>query len=1193
MSTTTHFDREMIGEKIRVHVLAKELGRSSKELITALAELGLKKAAQSNLTADEAHMLLDALLGAIDTAEDSTKAAKKTRKKAPKKTTKKTARTPQPAAEEEATHDTPTAEHNDKPAKKTRRARTTTTTARAAAADDGVDKHATSSREANAEQHELTVDPADLPEEVKLRYRVEKNVENEIHQIEQKVERELAEIAGIDEPGTVSEDEEKIRYRVEKNVENEITQIEQKVERELAEIAHTDQQPTQPHTTKTHDENEDTIETELMDLISDVDTATELDEIIEPVITPAPAHVGFDIPLFMAPTLNNQDPDDDFEMDFYAEGDEAEDDDATTRKRRRGRRGTGRGTGEAAPRTDKRSEPGHKKRKADIDDDTADDTSEEPIALKGSTRLEAQRRRRVEMREESKKKRHIVSEAEFLARRESVNRTMVVRERERTDHPGMVTQVGVLEDDLLVEHFVTSDTQSSMVGNIYLGRVQNVLPSMEAAFIDIGKGRNGVLYAGEVDWRAAGLGGRNRKIEQALASGDQVLVQVSKDPVGHKGARLTTQISLAGRYLVYVPGGRSAGISRKLPAPERKRLKQILRDVVPKDGGVIIRTAAEGVSEEAIAADVNRLHSLWEKIQARTTEETESKGAKPVTMYEEPNMLVKVIRDLFNEDFSTLVVDGQRAWNTVHAYIQSVAPDLLDRLVRFDRSEHDGHDAFEAYRVDEQLQKALSRKVWLPSGGTLVIDRTEAMTVIDVNTGKFTGQGGNLEETVTRNNLEAAEEIVRQMRLRDLGGMIVVDFIDMVLPENQDLVLRRLTEALGRDRTRHQISEVTSLGLVQMTRKRLGTGLLETFATDCEECAGRGVIVHDDPVEQRDVPQTAKGRHGVLHQDPTRHPAAVAMQEDAKEDSGRKRARRRRIEASEVEARTEPAEVTRSTGASIEELAAAVISVPAAPESTTEAVSRDDADTQKPERRRRRAGRRHVEKETEPTFDAIIEGALELADDADPDHPTGADYLPATYEEALAAFEQSPRRKRKVRGNSRSDVKPKPEEFATSPSLVEELAADEPSEEVQKPVVQESVRSRRGVRRVRSAAEIEQDRVEAVKREASRRRRAVRRRMTAEEPQPLESTVAAESSASHEDQARVVSAVVQDSQPAAGLKRGKRRAVRRTMTASSDKPSSARAVVADVNVSAVSESAKSTSRGSRGRRRVIRRAERK
>ena len=386
-----------------------------------------------------------------------------------------------------------------------------------------------------------------------------------------------------------------------------------------------------------------------------------------------------------------------------------DDQDTEPRKRRRGSRGTSRGKGSVEK----------------LDEVDVDALISEPVGVKGSTRLEAQRRRREELREESKRKRHVVSEAEFLARRESVERTMVVRERDREDGAGAVTQVGVLEDGMLVEHFVTSDSQASMVGNIYLGRVQNVLPSMEAAFIDIAKGRNGVLYAGEVNWQAAGLGGRHRRIEQALKSGDQVLVQVAKDPVGHKGARLTTQISLAGRYLVYVPGGRSAGISRKLPEQERRRLKKILSQVVPDDGGVIIRTAAEGVSQEAIEADVQRLHSLWEQIQQRSAKEMDAKSVKPVTMYEEPNLLVKVVRDLFNEDFSSLVVDGKRAWNTVHAYIQSVAPELLDRLVRFDREEHDGRDAFDVYRVNEQLRKALSRKVWLPSGGTLVIDRTE------------------------------------------------------------------------------------------------------------------------------------------------------------------------------------------------------------------------------------------------------------------------------------------------------------------------------------------------------------------------------------------------------------------------------------------------------------------------------------
>ena len=508
---------------------------------------------------------------------------------------------------------------------------------------------------------------------------------------------------------------------------------------------------------------------------------------------------------------------------------------------------------------------------------------DEPVAIKGSTRLEAQRRRRADRRAESRK-RHVISEAEFLARRESVERTMVVRERRRHDGDGMVTQVGVLEDDLLVEHFVTSDTQTSIIGDIYLGRVQNVLPSMEAAFIDIGTDRNGVLYSADVNWRSFGASGRSRRIEHALKAGDQVLVQVTKDPVGHKGARLSMQISLAGRFLVYVPGGHSAGISRKLPEPERKRLKEILKEVTPQGSGTIIRTAAEGVTKEAIAADVNRLEGLWRDIDKRTAEAKSRKGAKPVTMYEEPDMLVKVVRDLFNEDFSRLVVEGDKAWGVVRSYVDEVAPDLSDRLQRYHAEQHGGEDVFAHHRIDEQLAKALDRKVWLPSGGTLIIERTEAMTVIDVNTGKFTGAGGNLEETVTRNNLEAAEEIVRQMRLRDLGGMIVVDFIDMVLPENQDLVLRRLKEALGRDRTRHEVSEVTSLGLVQMTRKRLGTGLLETFSTTCEACNGRGLIIHVDPVDHEQEQQRGR-RRGRRNQPPGKHPAAEAMhRKDAKDE---------------------------------------------------------------------------------------------------------------------------------------------------------------------------------------------------------------------------------------------------------------------------------------------------------------------
>ncbi|MBE7159844.1 MAG: translation initiation factor IF-2 N-terminal domain-containing protein [Williamsia herbipolensis] len=544
--------------------------------------------------------------------------------------------------------------------------------------------------------------------------------------------------------------------------------------------------------------------------------------------------------------------------------DDSDDDTSSgSRRRRRRRRRKGGGDAEDGSGEDDppntvvhEREPRNKSRARDRD---------EVQGISGSTRLEAKRQRRRDGRDAGRRRPPILTESEFLARRESVDRVMVVRERsanttlaaDGADDAAPTedyTQVAVLEDGVLVEHFVTTSTSSSMVGNIFLGRVQNVLPGMEAAFVDIGRGRNGVLYAGEVNWDAAGLDGGSRKIEQALKPGDTVVVQVSKDPVGHKGARLTTQISLAGRYLVYVPGGSSTGISRKLPDTERKRLKQILGKVVPADAGVIIRTASEGVSEEDLAADIERLKAQWESIESAAASAT-GKGGKgsgsssPKVLYSEPDLLVKVVRDLFNEDFSTLVVDGDGAWEQVHGYVQSVAPDLVDRLSRFEKPHADAPDAFSVHRIDEQLAKALERKVWLPSGGTLIIEHTEAMTVVDVNTGKFTGSGGNLEETVTRNNLEAAEEIVRQMRLRDIGGMIIVDFIDMVLESNRDLVLRRLTEALSRDRTRHQVSEVTSLGLVQMTRKRLGTGLLEAFSSPCTCCNGRGIVVHANPVE--------------------------------------------------------------------------------------------------------------------------------------------------------------------------------------------------------------------------------------------------------------------------------------------------------------------------------------------------------
>ena len=414
---------------------------------------------------------------------------------------------------------------------------------------------------------------------------------------------------------------------------------------------------------------------------------------------------------------------------------------------------------------------------------------------------------------------------------------MVIRQQ------GERTQIAVLEDDVLVEHYVTQAQSASFAGNVYLGRVQNVLPSMEAAFVDVGKGRNAVLYAGEVNWETAGLSGKSRSIEQALKSGDKVLVQVTKDPIGHKGARLTQQINLPGRFLVYVPGGSMTGISRKLPDNERQRLKDILKKIVPEDAGVIIRTAAEGASEEELTRDVARLQAQWEVIQTKA----DSASNAPTLLYGEPDLAIRVIRDVFNEDFSRLVVQGDDAWDTVEAYVAHVSPELSGRLERFVGT----GDVFGDLRIDEQLLKALDRKVWLPSGGSLVIDRTEAMTVVDVNTGKFTGSGGNLEQTVTRNNIEAAEEIVRQLRLRDIGGMIVIDFIDMVLESNRDLVLRRLTECLGRDRTKHQVAEVTSLGLVQMTRKRVGQGLLEVFSENCEHCRGRGVVVQLDPVEEK------------------------------------------------------------------------------------------------------------------------------------------------------------------------------------------------------------------------------------------------------------------------------------------------------------------------------------------------------
>lgn len=555
--------------------------------------------------------------------------------------------------------------------------------------------------------------------------------------------------------------------------------------------------------------------------------------------------------------------------------------------------------------------------------------------VRGSTRLEAKRVRRRESRSLGRR-RHIVTEAEFLARRESVDRQMLVRQKD-----GRI-QIGVLEDGVLAEHFVSKTQQDSLIGNVYLGKVQNVLPSMEAAFVDIGRGRNAVLYAGEVNWDVTGLDGAPRKIENALKPGDSVLVQVTKDPIGHKGARLTSQVSLPGRFLVYVPGGSMTGISRKLPDTERARLKKILKDKLPEGAGVIVRTAAEGASEEELTHDINRLRAQWEEIQEKANSR---KVLAPEMLYQEPDLMIKTVRDVFNEDFTAMIVQGKNAWDSIEAYVTYVAPDLVSRLQQWDGDD----DLFDHYRINEQLAKALDRKVYLPSGGSLVIDRTEAMTVVDVNTGKFTGSGGNLEETVTKNNLEAAEEIVRQLRLRDIGGIIVIDFIDMVLESNRDLVLRRLIECLGRDRTKHQVAEVTSLGLVQMTRKRLGTGLLEVFSEPCEQCAGRGLVVHDQPLSGRNG-----GASDYIH----RH-----------ERNDRKRSRAAAREDSRDQQKQDALESKKAERRN----AMAAVAAASAP---SEDVSEETASTRKKRKRRKRSRRAET---AELSLEQEIQGIAEAA----------------------------------------------------------------------------------------------------------------------------------------------------------------------------------------------------------------------
>lgn len=574
------------------------------------------------------------------------------------------------------------------------------------------------------------------------------------------------------------------------------------------------------------------------------------------------------------------------------------DDDAeettTVRRRRRRRKNSAE---EEAP-----AASAHRSRKQQYIDEITD--------VEGSTRLEAKKQRRRDNRRERSRQNQLL-EQDFLARRENVNRLMVVRER------GQHTQISVIEDNVLVEHYVSDIQEVATVGNIYLGRVQNVLPSMEAAFVDIGQARNGVLYAGEVNWDATRLDGQPRRIELAFKSGDPVLVQVTKDPIGHKGARLTSQVTLAGRFLVLVPSGGMTGVSRKLSDHERSRLKNIVAKIAPKDMGVIIRTAADGASQEAITKDLESLIHQWEQIQAKKEEFLH--GKRPKLLQGEPDVAIRVVRDIFNDDFSKLVVEGDGVYQRICEYLDAMAPDLKDKLEKWDPAEHAGKDVFDKWQIDSQLRKGMERQVYLPSGGSIVIDRTEAMTTVDVNTGRFIGKGRSLEETVTRCNLEAAEEIARQLRLRDIGGMVMIDFVDMVMPANRDLVLRRLVECLARDRTKHQVAEVTSLGLVQMTRKRIGQGLVEAFSEECPTCHGRGFIVHDEPTVSADYadPYAMKGgdpfvktnKHG--HGTETR-PAAKSSNGSSSSDVKAKLAQ---IAAAAVAANEESAEASEAAGA--------------------------------------------------------------------------------------------------------------------------------------------------------------------------------------------------------------------------------------------------------------------------------------
>jgi ribonuclease E len=409
---------------------------------------------------------------------------------------------------------------------------------------------------------------------------------------------------------------------------------------------------------------------------------------------------------------------------------------------------------------------------------------------------------------------------------------MVVSRREQA------TQMAVLEGRNLIEHYVSrpADDVTQIHGNIYLGRVQNVLPGMEAAFVDIGTPKNAVLYRGDVQYDAEDIEEKDPRIEHILKAKQSIVCQVTKNPIAHKGARLTQEVSLPGRFVVLIPNSKTYGISKRLPDDERRRLRQILDRVKPAEHGIIVRTAAEGVTAEEIEADVRRLLDQWAQIDALATS-----VQAPALLYREPDMAVRVIREEFNEDYRGIVIDDRELYEDIRGYVASISPALADRVQYYDK-DNEPLSVFERHHVHEQLHKALDRKVWLPSGGSLIVEHTEALTVIDVNTGKNVGSS-SLEETVFKNNLEAAVEIAKQLRLRDIGGIIVIDFIDMEIRENREQVIKAFREALARDKTRTQVFDISELGLVEMTRKRIGEGLLESFSTLCPECEGRGVLI--------------------------------------------------------------------------------------------------------------------------------------------------------------------------------------------------------------------------------------------------------------------------------------------------------------------------------------------------------------